>query len=158
MSKITTCLMVEPRYHFKIIKYKYHQSCTGKRYWPHPAGSSPSRGGPSGHYWNPADRVPLCIRLKRSAPQLQTRSRCQRALAPPRASRHRARHPPGKGSGVATCPEAPSPSPSRKGLRCCHVPRGTEPVTQQERALESPRASRLQAHPLRRKALASPHV
>jgi hypothetical protein len=34
------------------------------------------------------------------------------------------------------------------------VPQGTEPVTSHERALESSRVSRLQAHPLHRKALA----
>jgi hypothetical protein len=42
-------------------------------------------------------------------------------------------------------------------LQCCHVPRGTEPVTWQGRALESPRASWLQARLLRSKALALPH-
>jgi hypothetical protein len=64
--------------------------------------------------------------------------------------------------------------PARKGLRCRHVPhgtmratrqeralvlpcaRGTEPITQQDKALESPRALWLQARPLCRKALASP--
>jgi hypothetical protein len=29
LSKIATCPMVEQRYHFKIIKYKYHQSYAG---------------------------------------------------------------------------------------------------------------------------------
>jgi hypothetical protein len=46
-----------------------------------------------------------------------------------------------KGSDAATCSEAPCAPPARKGLRCCHVPRGTEPVTWQERAPESLRAS-----------------
>jgi hypothetical protein len=48
----------------------------------------------------------------------------------PRALWHRAHHPPGKGSDVTTCLEAPSMPPARKGLQCCHVPQGTEPVTQ----------------------------
>jgi hypothetical protein len=46
----------------------------------------------------------------------------------PRAQWHRARHPPGKGSGVATCPEEPSPSPGRRGLRSCHIPHGSRPA------------------------------
>jgi hypothetical protein len=75
----------------------------------------------------------------------------------PCAPWHRARHPPGKGSGIATCPEAPCTPLARKGLWCCHVPRGIETVTRQERALESPCASWLQARPLCRMALAS-HV
>jgi hypothetical protein len=74
----------------------------------------------------------------------------------PRAPWHKAHHPPGKGFDVTTCPEAPCAPPSRKGLRCCHVPRGTEPITHQERASESPRALRLQVHPLCRKTLVSP--
>jgi hypothetical protein len=42
---------------------------------------------------------------------------CQeRAPMSPRAPRHRACHPSGKGSSAATCPEAPSPSPSRRWL------------------------------------------
>jgi hypothetical protein len=153
LSKIATRPMVEPRYHIKIIKNKYHQSCAGKRYWPHMRVRRLSRGGPGGHCWYPTDRVPLCKRLKRSAPRLQTRSRCQRALALPRAPRHRACHLPGEGFGVATCPMAQSAPPARKGLRCRHVPRGTERATCQERAPVSPhgprhRASRLLAHPL----------
>jgi hypothetical protein len=106
--------------------------------------------------WYPADRVFLYIRFKRSATLLQTRSWCQRALTPPRAPRYRARHPPGEGSGVAMCSVAQSAPPARKGLRCRHVPRGTEPVTWQERASESPRASWLKVRPLRRKAQMSP--
>jgi hypothetical protein len=46
----------------------------------------------------------------------------------PCAPRHRAHHPLGKGSGVTTWPEAPSPSPGRKGLRSHHVPRGSRPA------------------------------
>jgi hypothetical protein len=69
---------------------------------------------------------------------------------------HRAHHPPGRSSDVTTCPEALSTPLVEKGLRSCHVARGTKPITQQERALESPRASRLQAHPLRGKAQPSP--
>jgi hypothetical protein len=37
----------------------------------------------------------------------------------------RARHPPGEGSDVATCPKAPSPSPDRRRLKSHHVPRGS---------------------------------
>jgi hypothetical protein len=76
----------------------------------------------------------------------------------PRAPWHKACHQPGKGSGVVTCLEAPCASPARRGLQCCHVPRGTEPVTRQEKAPESPRGSWIQARPLRRKALASPRA
>jgi hypothetical protein len=52
----------------------------------------------------------------------------ERAPVSPRVSRHPARHLPGKGSGVATCPEAPSPSPSRRGLWSRHVPHGSRPA------------------------------
>jgi hypothetical protein len=89
------------------------------------------------------------------SPRLKTRSRCQSALALPRAPWHRGLHPPGEGSGVTTCSEASSTPPARRGLQCRHVPRGTKPVTLQERALESPCVSWLQARPLRSKALAS---
>jgi hypothetical protein len=98
----------------------------------------------------------LCTRLKRLAPRLQICSLCQEALALPRVRRHRARHPPGKGPGVTTCPEAPCVPLTKRGLQCCHVPRGIEPITRQEKAPESPHASWLQARPLHRKALASP--
>jgi hypothetical protein len=138
----------------KIIK-----SCIGKRYWPHLWVCHLPRGGPGDHCQYPADQVPLCTRLKRSAPWLQIRSRCQRALALLCAPRHRARHsleegsgvamfpmaqsmqPARKCSGVATCPEALCAPPTRKGLWCCHVAQGTESVTPQERAPELPRAS-----------------
>jgi hypothetical protein len=93
----------------------------------------------------------------RHVPRGTEHATCQeRAPVSSCALRHIARHPPGKGSGVATCPDAPSASPTRKVLWCCHVPRGIEPITQQERTPESPCASRLQARPLRRKALTSP--
>jgi hypothetical protein len=73
---------------------------------------------------------------------------CQeRAPVLSRAPWHKARHPAGKSSDVVMCPEESSVPPDRKGLWCCHVPRGTEPVTQQERAPESPRASLLRTHP-----------
>jgi hypothetical protein len=65
-----------------------------------------SRGEVGGHCHYPTDRVPMCTRFKRSASRLQICSWCQGALAPPRASKHRARHPPGEGSGVTTCPMA----------------------------------------------------
>jgi hypothetical protein len=78
--------------------------------------------------------------------------------------------------GITTCPLALGTPPVRRGLRCHHVthdskptsryeglrrhhvPHAIEPATQQRRAPESPRVSRLQTHPLRRKALMSPHV
>jgi hypothetical protein len=95
--------------------------CTQARSQPSPIlACLPFPRMPSCRY--PADRVPLCTRLKRSGPQLQICSRCQRALALPRATRHRAHHPPEVGSGVTTCPMAQSAPPTRKGLRCCHVP------------------------------------
>jgi hypothetical protein len=59
-------------------------------------------------------------------------------------------------SSSTTCPVAQSMPPARRGLRCCHVPRGTKPVTRRGKVPESPRVSWLQARPLRRKALASP--
>jgi hypothetical protein len=82
----------------------------------------------------PTDWVPLCTRLKRLAPRLQIHSWCQEALALPHALRHRARHPPEEGSGVAMYPMAQSVPPARKRLRCHHVPRGTMHATHQERA------------------------
>jgi hypothetical protein len=110
------------------------KSCAGKRYWPHLRVRRLSRGGYGGHCRYPVDRVPLCTTLKRSAPRLQIRSRCQRALALPRAPRHRACNPPEGGSSVATCPMAQSKPPARKGLWCHHVPRGTVRAIHQERA------------------------
>jgi hypothetical protein len=124
----------------------------------------------------PIDWVPLCTRLKRSAAWLQTRSRCQRALALPRAPRHRACHSPGEGSGVATCPVAQSVPPrqeralvSPRALR--HQARhttgkGSGVATGPEAPSPSPDRRGLQSHhvpcgcrptPLRRKALALPH-
>jgi hypothetical protein len=55
-------------------------------------------------------------------------TRQKRALMSPRAPWHRARHLPGKGSGVTTCPEAPSPSPGRRRLWSRHVPHGPRPA------------------------------
>jgi hypothetical protein len=152
---------VEPRYHFKIIKYKYHQCYAGKRYWPHLRVRHLSRGGPRGHSWYPANQVPLCTRLKRPAPRLQTRSqyqrglRCrhvshgtehatcqERALASPHAPWHRARHPSGEGSGVVMCPVAHSSPPIRRGLRCRHVPRGTKTTTRQGFGIDTCHVSR----------------
>jgi hypothetical protein len=151
------------------------KSYVGKRYWPYLRVRHLSRGGPGGHCRYHADRVPLCTDLKdqphssRSVPGARelwlrhvpqgTEHATRQKWVPVSscAPWHRARHPPGKGSGVAMCPESPCAPPTRKGLQCCHVPRGTEPITWQERALESPHASQLQARPLHRKALASPH-
>jgi hypothetical protein len=55
-------------------------------------------------------------------------TRQERALVSPRAPRYHARHSPGEGSGVATCPEAPSSSPGRRRLRSRHAPRGFRPA------------------------------
>jgi hypothetical protein len=55
-------------------------------------------------------------------------TRQERASMSPHAPRHCARHPPGKGSGVATCSEAPSPSPGRSGLQSHNVPHGSTPA------------------------------
>jgi hypothetical protein len=52
----------------------------------------------------------------------------ERALVSPCAPGHHARHPLGKGSSVVTCPEAPSPSPGRRGLQSHHVPYGSRPA------------------------------
>jgi hypothetical protein len=133
------------------------KSCAGKRYWPHLWVHRLSRGGPGGHCRYPVDRVPLCTRFKRSAPWLQTRSWCQMALAPPRVPGNRARYLLEQGFGVATCPMAQSAPPARKRVLVSPCGRGTVHATRQEKASESPRASWLQAHPLLRKALSSPH-
>jgi hypothetical protein len=50
------------------------------------------------------------------------------------------------GSGSTTCPEAQSTPRARRGLRCCHVPHGTEHATRQEKTLVSPRALRHYVH------------
>jgi hypothetical protein len=97
------------------------KSCAGKRYWPHLRVRRLSRGGPGGHCRYPADQVPLCTRLKRLATE---------------------------GSGSATCPDAQSTPPTRRGLQCRHVPHGTEHATRQERAPVSPSAPRHRAHHL----------
>jgi hypothetical protein len=39
------------------------------------------------------------------------------------------------GSGSATCPDAQSMPPARRGLRCRHVPHGIERTTGQEKPL-----------------------
>jgi hypothetical protein len=111
-----------------------------KRYWPHLRVHCLSRSGPESHCQYPVDGVPPCTRLKSSPtapdsapgrkglrchrvfPRLQTRSWCWRALAPPRAPWHRARHSTGKGFGVAMCHAAPDPLPVREGsgVATCH--------------------------------------
>jgi hypothetical protein len=89
-------------------------------------------------------------------PRLQTRLPVRRALASPRIPWHRAHHPAGKGSGVATCLTAPDPSPAREGsgVATCprhqdhclaglwyrHVSCGSRPASLCGRALEPPRA------------------
>jgi hypothetical protein len=55
-------------------------------------------------------------------------TRQKRALVSPRAPCHKACHSLGVGFGVATCPEAPSPSPDRRRLQSRHVPRGSWPA------------------------------
>jgi hypothetical protein len=55
-------------------------------------------------------------------------TRQEGALISPRTPRNRACHSPGKGFGVATWPEAPNPSPSRRGHQSCHVPHGSRPA------------------------------
>jgi hypothetical protein len=110
----------------------------------------------------------MCIRLKRSAPQLQIRSRCQRALALSRAPRHRARHPLEEGSGVATCPTAQSAPPTRKGLRCrpcaprhrvCH-PSGkvSDVATCPETLIPTPNRRGLQSRHVPRGSRTAPYV
>jgi hypothetical protein len=106
-------------------------SCTRLKSSPTTPDSAPGRGG---------------LRCRRVSPQLQTRSRCQRALASPRAPWHRARHPSGEGFGVSTCPTAPNsplstegsgvttypvaptPPPGWRGLQRHHVSHGSIPV------------------------------
>jgi hypothetical protein len=147
LSKITSCSMVEPHHHIKIIKHKYHQKLHREKVLAPPVGSSPLLRWAQGHYWYPTDQVPLCTRLKnqphgsRSVPGARRlwlyhvprgtkhATRQKRALVSPCTPWHRACHPPGKGSGVTTCPEAPCAPLTRRGLWCCHVPRGTEPIT-----------------------------
>jgi hypothetical protein len=55
------------------------------------------------------------LRCHRVSQRLQNCSRCQRALALPRAPWHRARHLPDEGSDVTTCPTAPNPPPGTEG-------------------------------------------
>jgi hypothetical protein len=50
------------------------------------------------------------------------------APVPTHALRHHAHHSLGVGSGVATCPEAPSPSLGRRRLRSRHMPHGSRPA------------------------------
>jgi hypothetical protein len=54
------------------------------------------------------------------------------------------------------CSVAQSTPPVRRGLWCHNVSRGIKHTTRQERAPELLRVSRLQIHPVRRKALTSP--
>jgi hypothetical protein len=55
-------------------------------------------------------------------------TRQERASVSPCAPMHQAHHSPGEGSGVTTCPEAPSPSPSRRGLWSHRVSHDSRPV------------------------------
>jgi hypothetical protein len=47
----------------------------------------------------------------------------------PHVPRDHAHYLPGEGSGVATCPEASSPSPGKRRLQSHHVPRGSRPAS-----------------------------
>jgi hypothetical protein len=147
--------MVEPRYHFKIVKYKYHQRCIGKRYWRHQRVHRLSRGGPGVTVGTLRIGYPCAQDLKDQPRGARLRTRQERALVLPRVPTTPNPLPVPESSGSATCPVAQSTSPARRGLRCRNVPRGTEPVTWQERTPKSPHVSRLQSRPLRRKALAS---
>jgi hypothetical protein len=55
-------------------------------------------------------------------------TRQERAPVSPCAPRHRVLHTLGNGSDVAMCPEPPSPSPGKRGLRSRRVPRGSRPA------------------------------
>jgi hypothetical protein len=62
------------------------------------------------------------------SPRLETRFWCGRALASPRAPWHRARHPTGKGSGVATCPVTLDPLLVREGSAVATCSQARHPV------------------------------
>jgi hypothetical protein len=124
------------------------KSCVGKRYWSHPHVRHLSRGGPGAIVGTLQTGYPCAQDLKDQPPWLQICSRCQEALAPPHAPRHRACHLLEEGSGVIICPMAQSAPPARKGLWCRHVPRGTVSTTRMERAPVLPRDPRHRArHP-----------
>jgi hypothetical protein len=81
--------------------------------------------------WHEAHSTPPTRRgLRcRHVPHVTECATCQeRAPVSPRAPRHQSRHPLGKCSGVAMCPEAPSPSPDRRGLWSRNVPHGSRPA------------------------------
>jgi hypothetical protein len=116
-------------------------SCTRLKSGPTVPDSTLSRGG----FW-----------CRCMSPRFQTRFRCQRAPSSPRALWHRACHPSGNGSDVATCPAAPDLSPAREGsdvttclrhqdhrptgLQYHHMSCGSRPASRCGRALEPPRA------------------
>jgi hypothetical protein len=79
-------------------------------------------------------------------PTGQTHSRCQRALASPRAPWHRACHPIGKGFDVTTRPAAPDPPPGVGRLWRHHVPHAIGLATPQGRDPVSPHVLWLQTH------------
>jgi hypothetical protein len=87
--------------------------------------SSGSTTCPKAQSMPPARRRLRCRHVPRGT---ERATRQERALVLPCALRHQARHTTGKGSGVATGPEAPSPSPDRRGLRSHHVPCGSKPT------------------------------
>jgi hypothetical protein len=158
------CPLVEPHHCFKVVKYKYHQSCAREKVLDPPVGSLPLPRWTRGSLSVPCRPGTPCTRLKSSpttpdsapgreglwchrvAPQLQTCSWCQRALASPCAPWHGARHPTGKGSTVVMCPAALAPSPGAGGLWRHHVSCATGPTTRQGRAPVSPYVPWLQAH------------
>jgi hypothetical protein len=139
LSKIATCLMVEPRHHFKIIRYKYHQKLPLPRWaWgatvgtlqtgypcvqdlkdqPYDSRSVPNarrpwlRHVPEAQSMPPTRRGLWCLHVPYGA---ERATHQERALMLPRAPRHRARHPTGEGSRVTTCLVAPGRPPTQEG-------------------------------------------
>jgi hypothetical protein len=73
-----------------------------------------------------------------------------RAPVSPRVPRLQTRLPVREGSAVTTCLMPPGPPPSREGLRCRHMSRGSRSASWSEWALASPRAPWYRArHPTR---------
>jgi hypothetical protein len=126
-SNITTCPLVEPHHRFKIVKYKYHQSCTEKRYWPHLRVHRLSRGGPVAvdtlqtGYPHAQDLSP--------PPWCQTPHRQGRAPVPPRVPVALGPLLVSENSGITMCPMAPGMPSTKRGLQCRHVSRGSKPAS-----------------------------
>jgi hypothetical protein len=137
-SNIATCPLVEPHHRFKIVKYKYHQSCAEKRYWPHLRVHRLSRGGPV-----------AVDTLQTGYPHAQDLSPAPWCQTP---------HLAGEGSGAAACPGGSRPTPGVGELWHRHVPHGTGHAIHQERAPMTPHVPRLQTRLPVPRALASPHA